>query len=122
MPAPYSKIGTIMADGIPLLEVGKFELGGDSNDKPIKTTAQGLAGFNDGAEECTGSLDSAIPAAGREKDYFDICMSHQDIVIACTMAGKIRTARGRLMNVKETTSVDVPNEISATFHGKYIRT
>ncbi len=122
MATSYSKAATALVNGIPMLEISEFEFDGTSNDKAVYTLALGRAGDSDGAEECAVSLQSAIPRNAREKDFLLSCMNHEDVVLSMRMGGVTRTSIGRLSNVKEKGSVNNPNELTASFSGRFIRT
>ncbi len=119
---PYSKAAAAYVDGIQMLEFSEIEGDFVSNDKPIYTLSQGRAGDSDGAEECSFSFSSAVPARGREKDFVITCMNHNDVTVAMREGGITRTAIGRMSNVREKSSVNSPNELSGSFSGRYVRT
>ncbi len=122
MPGPYSKAATALVDGIPLLEISEIEGDFVSNDKGVYTLALGRSGDSDGAEECTFSFSSAIPAKGREYDFVLACMKHRDVTISMKEGNVTRTSIGRISNVKEKSSVNAPNELSGSFSGRYVQT
>ncbi len=116
----YSKPFTVILQGQPLAEVSQITTKTDSGDKPVMTLAQGLAGFSDGPAQCELTGKSALPLAGFEADFAELCMLHVTRQFQIRLANKILTVKGRFMSVTESSSVENPNEVDFTFHGRIV--
>lgn len=116
----YSRPFTIAYLGAALAEAESVEVNGSSNDKPVRTLRKGLAGFSNGAEEVALTIRNAIPLAGYERDFEDLCQLHVTVQFTVRKANVVDTYEGRVMSTAASSSVDAPNALNVTFSGKRI--
>ena len=118
--AEYSRPYTIAYNGAALSEAETCEVTYNSNDKPVRTLAKGLAGFSNGAEDCGITFRNAIPLRGFEKDFAAFCLGHTTLQFTVREANVISTFEGRIMSCVSSSSVDNPNGVNITFMGKQL--
>jgi hypothetical protein len=116
----YSRQGYILLNGLVLTEAGNVKMRINSNDKPVRTLTQGLAGFSNGAEECSVEFSNAIPLTGFEAEFNSLCRSHTTVRVGFRIGNKQYECEGRFMDTDTETSVDNPNAINVTFNGKIL--
>lgn len=116
----YSKPYVVAFRGSVLAQAENVEITYTSNDNPVRTLSLGLAGFSDGAEECSLRFRSAVPLRGMENDYADFCMKHRTIQFTIREADAISTFEGRFMTVGSSSAVNSPNGQDVAFMGKML--
>lgn len=112
--------GYIMYAGAALTEASEVDFEEESNDKPVDTILKGRSGYSSGAEACKVTIKSAIPRAGYEVNFHQICRKHQTIQVRFRIAGVERTAEGRIMSVKSSYGVNGAAALDVTIDGKVI--
>jgi hypothetical protein len=113
-------VGYIMYNGQALTEVSEVDFEEESNDKPVDTLVRGRSGYSSGAETCKVTLKSAIPRPGYEVNFHTLCRTHQTVQVRFRIAGVERTAEGRIMTAKSSTSVGSASSVDVTIDGKVI--
>jgi len=109
--------GWLQAGGRPLTQVGKLDVNYASNDMAVETILLGLEGFSDGAAEVDVSFNNAIPESGREVDFVNACINHEDVDLVFTLAGVALHAQGRILTASESSATKTPNALDVKFHG-----
>jgi hypothetical protein len=110
--------GYVVYQGLALSEVSDIDFDEESGDQEVVTILKGLAGHSNGAAKVKLTLKSAIPAAGMEVDFAEICRKHRTIEVRFRCAGVEATAQGRVMNAKRSVSANNPSALDVTFNGK----
>ena len=118
--AAYSGPGSVLYNGIPLLEVMQMDLDYDSGNKDVDTLAKGNAGFSTGPGKAQVMLKNALPTNGPEVDWLALSMSKLEIQLTFVLAGKYTTLMGDVRNVKASSSNTGENTFDMTFHGRVV--
>lgn len=107
----FAKPGFVQFNGRIVATVTECTCTANSDDKPVRTLIGGEVGYSDGAEYLEIDGKGAVPAAGYEVDFMDLCLRHLDCEITFNHAGKALTGVGRITASQATTSVDNPSAI-----------
>lgn len=119
--ALYSGPGTVLLNGLPLLQTESMTYALDSGNKPVMTTALGYAGFSVGPTQVNIAVTNAAPTTGLEVDWDGLVASHTEVTMGFRFAGKTRMCRGDVRDLRLETGVDRPNQVSFTFHGALLQ-
>jgi len=114
----YSGSGEIYWNGRLLAEAHSLDYTLDSQNKEVNTFGKGLAGFSAGPEKVTINIETAIPKAGYEVDFFDVCHRKQEVRIVVNDAGKRRTFACWCDSVNPKRTVDGAAAASVKLTGK----
>ena len=114
----FQKPVQILSGAQPLLTVEEDSLEISSGDNPVYTTALGLAGFSDGAEEAKVTMAGACPATGDEYDWAAVCLAHLTIELTFKYATRSITIKGRLLSAKKASPAKNPMKWDISFHGR----
>jgi hypothetical protein len=116
----YSKPFTVLVQGVPQAEISSIQVKTSSGDKPVYTLLAGLAGFSDGPASCEITGKGAIPLAGYETDFAELCRMHVDRTFSIREANVVAQVKGRFMDVTSNSEVENPNGVDFSFTGKIL--
>lgn len=114
----FQKPVQILSGSTPLLTVEEDSLEVSSGDNPVYTTALGLAGFSDGAEEAKVTMSGAVPASGMEVNWAALCLAHVTTELTFKYATVSYTMKGRLLSAKTASPAKNPMKWDISFHGR----
>jgi hypothetical protein len=89
-----------------------------SQNQEVNTFKKGLAGFSRGPTKVEISLGSAVPIAGYEVDYEDLCVKKLPCVVVMIDAGKRRRYEGWIDTVDKARSTSASAKATVKFIGK----
>ena len=116
----YEGRGEVYYQGRLLVEIKSARVALASNDNEVTTMAKGFAGFSDGPERAQVDLDTAVPKAGYEADYWAAITGMLDVVLVIVSGGERRAIEGRFISLDETKSDTAAAASSVNFVGKPI--
>lgn len=116
----FSKPVIVGMNGVQILTASESSFAVKSNDSPVYTLAEGLAGFSDGAAEVTISLQTPIKTTGIEVDWAGLILDHVTIDMSYNLGGREYVVRGRVLDANMDSAVNQPNKAAMSFHGRVI--
>ena len=103
----YEGAAELRVNGTLLAEATNVTVRDSSNDRPVMTLLQGLAGFSDGPPTAECTISSAIPRAGFEFAFLDALDKKLEVELVLKAAGQRRTYAMKPMEADVSFSVDV---------------
>ena len=108
----YEGVAEIVFRNRPLAEASSVNTTTNSNANPVNTMKKGLAGRSAGAVSVDLTIESAVPKAGMEDDFVELCQENEDITVSMFSAGKTYTWNGWINQVDRSNSVDSASSVS----------
>lgn len=105
-------------NGRVVAEATSFEFTLQSGDNAVMTLLDGFAGFSDGAEQISGTINGVVPKSGYTQDYYDAVRQKKEFRLAFTHGGRRRQAEGRLTEFGGEHSVSATATNKMSFMGK----
>lgn len=118
--AAYSTPGVVLYQGTPVLQASSCNYQVITDNKDVNTLVLGRAGHSKGAKKVQIQVDNAIPQAGFEIDWPGIAAAQVEIALTFRIANKTYNCVGDVRDVDIKSSVDSPNSLSFTFHGRLV--
>lgn len=109
----YEGPGEIQLGSKTLAEATSVRITIAPNAASVVTMKKGMAGFSDGAVSCTLAVESAVPKAGLEVDFIDLCINLRPVTVSVLFAGKRYSFDGKVTDLS--TSNAVGSAASASF-------
>jgi hypothetical protein len=116
----YEGAGEFYINGRLQAEASSCKVNFQSRDNEVMTMQKGFAGFSDGPARVEISVDCAIPKAGYEFDFFNVCVRKQKVRAVVVIAGQRKNFECRVTDHSETTSDSAAAGLSVTLVGKMI--
>lgn len=116
--AEFAKPAQVLLGGIPVLKAESSEMSCKSNDSPVYTLEDGLAGFSDGAHEFALSIKQAVPQSGFVIDWFVLIVNHTTVRPTFKIAGRAYEFEGRVMDARTGSKVNDPTMVDVSFTGR----
>lgn len=107
-------------NGRPVLRAGEIDWSIKSNDQPIMTLDEGLAGFSDGAEEFDLTLKQAVPLSGYQIDWMGLARTHTTVRPGLIHGGKSYQLEGRVMDASGSSKVNDASFVNVTIKAKIV--
>jgi len=101
----YTKF-SIFLGGVLLAEAQSCDINHTGGWQDIVTIEKGLSGFSPGAQMCTIKIDSAVPRAGVEFDFYAAMRDGTILDVIVFRAGKKMKTKGIVKDVSETGGAD----------------
>lgn len=102
----------VLINGSLLTEENSVSIDKKSGLNPVHTTARGFAGVAQGAPEMTIRVDNAVPSADFEYLPDSDALEGQIVEVCVLMAGKQTVAKGFIMDVSYSHSVNGESKMS----------
>ena len=108
----YEGPGKVFFNNNLLAESQSVRMNFNGNNTRVKTMKRGLAGRSRGAFETEFSIDSAVPLAGLEVDFINLCVTNANVTVSIDLAGKRVAVDGWIESTDVEQSTDSPAQIS----------
>lgn len=116
----YSAPGFVLYQGVPVLQASSVNFQVITDNKDVNTLILGRAGHSKGSKKVQIQVENAIPQAGYEINWPGIAAAQQEIPLTFRIANKTYNCVGDVRDVDIKSSVDSPNSLGFTFHGRIV--
>lgn len=114
----YEGAAQVFVNGRLLAEAQTSRLSLTANDNEVNTMQKGFAGFSDGPERAEVSIDTAVPKAGYELDFWTLCRDKSEVRVVQISGGVRRQIQGRITSFEETKGTGQTATASVTIVGR----
>ena len=118
--AAYSPPGYVLYRGVPVLQSSSVNYQVMTDNKDVNTLVLGRAGHSKGPKKVQIQVDNAIPQGGMEIDWPGIAAAQVEISLSFKIANKTYNCVGDVRELDIKSTVDSPNSLSFTFHGRLV--
>lgn len=113
----YEGPGKIYFGAQLLAEATRVRFSVSGNNRRVRTMQKAAAGRSRGAVESEVSIDSAVPLAGMEVEFIEICINNENVRVVVDVAGQQFQIDGWVEDSEVTQGVDDTAGVSATVFG-----
>lgn len=107
-------------DGTLLAEATSGSVREASNDRPVTTMHQGLAGFSDGPATAEAQVSTAIPRRGFEFNFLRALSEKREVEVVLKVGGKRRTYAMKVMEADVSGSTDASAVHNIRMQGRFV--